>query len=368
MRQVKKIDSLSPDQERQLVAFRSEWLQRGLSTEPASRTSAEATITDFYRQIGRPAPYFWWSDGVMVSQLAMNLLLRSPAAKKQQPVSEKASNSLRANLWANLGDNLWANLGANLGDNLCANLGANLGANLRDNLGDNLGANLGDNLRDNGLQYFSDYFWGSLEAYWISFYVFPHRYLQMHMPYDPAKAALLDQWADLADSAFWWWPFEGIVFMSERPSAIHKDERTRLHNPNGPAVAFRDGWAVYYWHGVRVPQDVIEQPESITAERIESEQNAEVRRVMIERMGYERYILESGAKLIHSDETGALYRKELPEDEPLVVVHVVNSTEEPDGTFKKYALRVPPDMKTARQAVAWTFGMTEREYAPAIET
>ena len=55
-------------------------------------------------------------------------------------------------------------------------------------------------------------------------------------------------------------------------------------------------------------------------------------------------------------------------DDPYTVVRVVNSTAEPDGTFKIYYLTVPPDMKTAKQAVAWTFRMNEKDYAPSQET
>jgi hypothetical protein len=125
---------------------------------------------------------------------------------------------------------------------------------------------------------------------------------------------------------------------------------------------------VYAIHGVRVPADVIENPASVTVERIERETNAEIRRVMIERYGQARYLVDSGAQQIHADDYGTLYRKEIPGDEPLVMVKVVNSTAEPDGSFKDYFLRVPPLMERARQAVAWTFGLEERDYAPAIQT
>jgi hypothetical protein len=50
------------------------------------------------------------------------------------------------------------------------------------------------------------------------------------------------------------------------------------------------------------------------------------------------------------------------------MVEVVNSTAEPDGSRKRYWLRVPPEMQTAREAVAWTFGLSEREYDPTTET
>jgi hypothetical protein len=65
---------------------------------------------------------------------------------------------------------------------------------------------------------------------------------------------------------------------------------------------------------------------------------------------------------VHRDETGVLYRKEFLNDEPLVMVKVINSTVEPDGSFKSYFLRVPPSMTTAREAVAWTFDMSPESY------
>ena len=137
---------------------------------------------------------------------------------------------------------------------------------------------------------------------------------------------------------------------------------------SGPAVAYPDGWTIYAIHGVRVPADIIEHPEKITAARVRDEPNAEIRRVMLSRFGEARYLQEIGAKLIQQDRFGELYRTDMNGDEPLCMVKVMNSTPEPDGSIKPYWLRVPPDMKTAHQAVAWTFGLTEKAYAPLIES
>ena len=89
---------------------------------------------------------------------------------------------------------------------------------------------------------------------------------------------------------------------------------------------------------------------------------------MIELYGQTRYLMDSGAKEISRDEFGILYRKEIVDDEPLVMVKVVNSTPEPDGSFKDYFIRVPPDMETAHAAVAWTFDKTPETYSPLIQT
>jgi hypothetical protein len=89
---------------------------------------------------------------------------------------------------------------------------------------------------------------------------------------------------------------------------------------------------------------------------------------MIERYGQARYLLDSGATEIHRDDFGTLYRKTIPGDESLMMVKVVNSTPEPDGSFKDYFLRVPPTMARAREAVAWTFAMPEAEYILEAQT
>lgn len=173
---------------------------------------------------------------------------------------------------------------------------------------------------------------------------------------------------DLAKSCgaavlFWEW-----AFISAKPQYIHCDEQGRPHCETGAAIRYSDGFSVFAIHGVRVPGKVVVSPASMTISEIESETNAEVRRVMIARFGTERYLIDSRAEEIHRDDFGILYRKEIPSDEPLVMVKVANATREPDGSFKDYFLRVPPAMTRARQAVAWTFGKEENDYEPAYQT
>ena len=161
---------------------------------------------------------------------------------------------------------------------------------------------------------------------------------------------------------FWDW-----AFVSAKPSCIHRDEQGRLHCETGAAVHY-EGFDVFAIHGVRVPEKVIVAPQSLTPKEIDAEQNAEVRRVMIERYGQDHYLMESKAEEIHRDEFGVLYRKEIAGDEALVMVKVVNSTPEPDGHFKDYFLRVPPNITSARQAVAWTFGKDAADYQPVAQS
>ena len=109
------------------------------------------------------------------------------------------------------------------------------------------------------------------------------------------------------------------------------DELRRLHDRSGPAIQYSDGYAVYAWHGVIVDwqnANVIDSPETITVSQIEKVRNVEIRRIMVERFGTSRYMNESRAQVVDQDtdpQNGherILYRRELPNDEPLVMVKV----------------------------------------------
>ena len=163
-------------------------------------------------------------------------------------------------------------------------------------------------------------------------------------------------------------PYKNIAFISEKPIQINWDNNNMLHNDSDLAVKYSDGYGMAMVHGVKVPDYVVLEPNKITAKDIEAEGNAEVRRVKIDKYGQSRYLIDSGAKEIHRDDWGVLYRKDVPDDEPIVMVKVVNTTPEPDGTFKDYFIRVPQETERAKQAVAWSFRKTEEEYLPEIQT
>ncbi|GAA2263080.1 hypothetical protein GCM10010415_28090 [Streptomyces atrovirens] len=169
-------------------------------------------------------------------------------------------------------------------------------------------------------------------------------------------------------SAGWWWPFEKVAVVCERPVALHRDEAGRLDHGDGPALEFPDGFALCAWRGMPVTRAFLEELRTLTPERIRQEENAELRRVMLEYYGYDRYLADSGAQPLHRDDTGTLWRVELADDEPVVMVEVLNSTPEPDGTHRTYWLRVPPTTRTAREGVAWTFGLGAEVYEPLEET
>ncbi|MCX4984676.1 DUF6745 domain-containing protein [Streptomyces sp. NBC_00572] len=174
--------------------------------------------------------------------------------------------------------------------------------------------------------------------------------------------------AVVAGHAGWWWPYENVAVVCERPVELHRDEAGRLDRGDGPALAFADGFALHAWRGMPVPAEFLAGLAGLTPERIRQEENAELRRVMLEYYGYDRYLAASGARHQHRDETGVLWRIELDDDEDVAMVEVVNSTPEPDGSHRTYWLRVPPATRTAREGVAWTFGLHPDAYELLVQT
>lgn len=186
--------------------------------------------------------------------------------------------------------------------------------------------------------------------------------------FDPDEGTPLDGLAEVARTAGWWWPYERLAVVCERPVELHRDEAGRLDRGDGPALAYPDGFALHAWRGMPVPAEFIATLDALTPDRIRDEENAELRRVMLEYYGYDRYLRESGAEPMHRDKAGVLWRIPLPDDEDVVMVEVVNSTPEPDGTSRTYWLRVPPSTRTAKEGVAWTFGLAAEAYEPLRQT
>lgn len=173
---------------------------------------------------------------------------------------------------------------------------------------------------------------------------------------------------ELSSQVHWWWAFDKVCIVTYRPRMILIDQQERLHNDHGPAVEYNDGWCIYARKGSFVPERVIRFAHRKSLADIEREQNIEIRRHLIEVYGVEQYLKDAEAVKIDQDSCGVLYRKDFLLDEPLKMVKVLNSTPEPDGSQRYYYLRVPPNVETAREAVAWTFFMTADEYDPDVET
>ena len=424
-----QIDSLTDEQIASMAEIRDKWIKIGLCTDKADRPRAEAAIYEMYKKGGlEPPKKIVWCDSPFSQGLTIAILKEFSAnhhaltsvsdsikvgvgASVRTSVWNSVGNSVRDSVWVSVGDSLRVSVGDSVRDSVRVSVGNSVRESVwnsvgnsvwnsvwnsvrvsvgnsvwdsvRDSVWDSVWDSVGNSVRnsvwnsvgDRVLTSVGNSVWNSVgdsvrdsvygqhEASWLAFYEFFRE-----------KCGLLEQthklvglW-ELAKSAGWAYPTKDICFVSERHTTLCRDERGRLHNMSGPAIQYPDGWEIYAVHGVRVPENIINKPLEITTSRIDEQRNTEIRRVMIDIYGQSRYLQDSGAKLLATDRFGKLWKKDLSDDEPIVMVEVKNSTPEPDGSIKDYFIRVPPSMATPQEAVAWTFNLPKDEYNPLVET
>ncbi|MFI7635473.1 DUF6745 domain-containing protein [Nonomuraea sp. NPDC049400] len=185
--------------------------------------------------------------------------------------------------------------------------------------------------------------------------------------------------AQSAPAGWWWWPFLDFVMFCPRPAELHLEQvgegagaTHRPHRADGPAARWADGFGVYFWHGTHVTQAVID--DTLTADEILRETNAEIRRCAIERRGWDRFITEARLEQVgpavpdpgNPGQTLTLH--DVPADIYTTHVRVLlctNGTVERDGTRRRFGLTVPADCTDPIEAAAWTYGLTPAQYATA---
>ena len=177
--------------------------------------------------------------------------------------------------------------------------------------------------------------------------------------------------AQVARNAGWWWAFNNVAILTERPTTLHRDGQGRLHHARDAALTYPDGWDIWAWHGVRVPRDLIET--GWDTARILAERNAEIRRCAIERTGWDRFLADSELTPVatapdpgNAPHDLALY--DLPPAlkdmyaRPARLLVCTNGSVERDGTRRRFGLVVPAHHADPVAAAADLYGLTAAQY------
>ena len=313
-----KIETLTPEQIGRFQEFIERWTEIGLSTDPADRPRAEAAVRKMYEIAGLAPPRVVWCGSPAGMAITRAVLLKMP---------DSVGASVGASVWASVGDSVWASVRASVG------------ASVWDSVGDSVWASVRDSVRDS--------VYGQHDACWLAFYRYFHDVLGLR-----EQTQHLDGLWEFSQAAGWAAPCRNICFVADRHNVLKRDERGRLHAEDGPACAYPDDWAIYAWHGTRIPAAWIEDRASLTAKIALTQENIEQRRVACEIVGWAHILKELKGKTIDTDcdpEIGELIEVRLPNagKERFLRVRC--------GTGREFAIPVPPTMKTALDANRWTY-------------
>ena len=108
--------------------------------------------------------------------------------------------------------------------------------------------------------------------------------------FSPGHAAL----PDVARQVNLWWSLETVAVLCERPSVLSRNGAGQLHNSEGPALVYRNGWPVYAVNGNLVQPVAVLPRDQITFELIEAHEP--FKKILVERYGKARYREEAAER------------------------------------------------------------------------
>ena len=170
---------------------------------------------------------------------------------------------------------------------------------------------------------------------------------------------------DAFNAGLWlYWITPTEVLCVEQPSLYISDNR--LHREDGPAVEWPAGESYCFWRGTQVPNEWITDRASLDAKTALTWPHIEQRRAACEMIGWHRVLAALRSKTIdkHSNpQIGELVEVLLPDAGKARFLRVRC------GTMREFALPVPPTVKTAIEAQAWTWGIDAKEFkTPEVRT
>ena len=303
---INKITELTPEQTADLATTREKWLSIGLSTETIDREAAKVAVSHAYECVGlTPPKVFIFLDSPQQGAIAAALLKGS-----------KFGAQVRAQVW------------------------------------DQVGAQVGDQV---GVAFYSQH-----EAGWLSWASYFHRVCNL------PGAEKIEPLARIAANCGWVWFFAGAVIITDRPRILRRDDQNRLHCEDGPALEYRDGFAIHAWHRTRIPAEWVEDRASLTAKIALTWPNVDQRAAACEILGWHNIINSMNARIIDADDDpqiGRLVEIDLPDHGPQKFIHARC------GTGREIAVMADARATTILEAQAASYGLSASDFIiPEIRT
>ncbi|MFB2923517.1 MULTISPECIES: DUF6745 domain-containing protein [Aerosakkonema] len=332
-----RIDKLTLEQEALIPIIRQKWRAIALSTKRIDRKKAAAAVRSVYELMGKKEPKIVFCE--------------SPyAAMKIAPKTDRALSSIEVinYLYRPLRLQLRLQIGERTSNQLWHKLEPGLGSRMHDQLRNQLQKHINSEF----VNCIEPQLWVS-EASWLEFCISILRC-------DRAEN-IWSVFQSLVKHCSWIYLWEDICILSDRPVELFFDNQNRLHAEGKPAVQFGDGYCLYSHHGVTLPEKYgVLHPHQWQAEWLLSEENAEIRRVLIQGIGYGRISQElQFTKLDDWREYTLLKIDNNIDVEPIYLLKMTCPS-----TAMIHTLRVPPNFESAKEAIRWVnWGITPEKFS-----
>ena len=237
---MKKLTELTEQQEQDLVAYRKEWINEGLRTDPIDQEKVKETIRKFYRYAGLEEP-----TQIIVTPSPYSTLI---SLKQFGCFTKDGSRFLKDQIWHH-------------------------------------------------------WHYGVCSGFWIAFYQFCAKIGVQYTQAQQELLDLHEEFARNAWWVLSYKNISFVSDRPSAIHMVSQNNTRVLHNPSGPALEFRDGYMIYALHGVRMEPWMVMTPiNDISAPQVLKVQNVEQRRELIGRMGFDLFLHKSQAKQLDKQE------------------------------------------------------------------
>jgi hypothetical protein len=334
------MENLSAEQEALIPAYREKWRALALSTEPVNRQQASEAVKSAYSASGLKQPQILFYDSPYAAFNTvvplLGTLLNSQLSAQLRGCLESELSSEQWDVWEQLSNRLWEQLGGEFNSQLSAELNSRLKKQLSDVLSECVQPEV----------------W-ACDGSWLDFCVSVLNGDITQIKWQAYQA--------LVKYCGWIFPYETICLVCNRPRQLRFDSQQRLHAEGEPAIEFADGFCVWAYHGVRLPEKYGKlHPHQWQSQWLLKEKNAEIRRALIGGIGYGRIVEELRATELDCWQEYTLLRiKNRVDVEPINLLKMVCPS-----TGHTHATRVPPDVQSAREAIRWVnWGVDPEEFS-----
>mgnify|MGYP001794564804 CR=1 FL=1 len=337
------ITELTPEQEALIPVYRNKWLKIALSTERIDKKKAAEAVNYFYQFIGEDEPELLFFDSPYG---AFEELDRIDSYSQDIYIFNHLGRIFTSHIYDLVFDKTAREISKKLGNiSFIRRIGVEY--------------SIFNELEDKEIYVYPEYIHNySHPIDWATnygdFYDFCIDVL--NLPFYKEKWDILQK---IVKECWWIFSFKGICLICERPFNAEFDEQNNLHADGKPAIEYADGFKVHAHHGIWLPEKYGKIPSSEWRSHwLLEEENAELRRILIQAIGYNRICKELGAIELDSWNEYTLleidnYTEMTPEhpqnySEPM---HLLQMTCPSTGFI--HFLRVPPDINSAREAITW---------------
>ncbi len=361
-----KVKKLTPEQAALIPVYREKWRARSLSTGPINRSQAEETVKSAYSAIGLKAPEIIFVDRPYEAADIILSRVDNPSSELRSGFERKLRSQLEKQLRGYLGSQLESELHSQLQTQRSARLYTQLQTQMWQAHRHYLAGEIGSQLLPQEVidERSGDIYWqrlgeqfsnciqpelwaayGSLLDFCISVLNLPHSYGRNWIVFQ-----------SIVRDCGLIYPYDKVCIVCEKPIALSADSNHRLHAEGKPAVQFADGVSIYAYHGVILPEWYGRlHPHQWQSKWVLKEQNAEVRRALIQGITYDRICQELAVTELDSWQEYTLLSIEFDDDFGIrgnaKPVYLLKMTCPSTGHI--HALRVPPDVRSAKEAIRW---------------